>query len=78
MDDAVATGTTGLSWFKVAEDGLDGTNWAVDTMIANDGWHYFTLPTCVAPGEYLLRVELLALHSAGRAGQAQFYVGCAQ
>lgn len=47
-------------------------------MIANGGWHYFTLPSCVAPGDYLLRVELIALHSAGSVGQAQFYMECAQ
>jgi hypothetical protein len=42
--------------------------------MANAGWHYFTMPTCVAPGDYLMRVELLALHSASSAGGAQFYM----
>jgi cellulase len=39
---------------------------------------YFNLPTCVASGQYLLRVEVLALHSASKQGQAQFYQSCAQ
>jgi cellulase len=52
--------------------------WAVDEMIANNGWHYFDMPSCVAPGQYLMRVELLALHSAYSAGGAQFYMECAQ
>jgi cellulase len=52
--------------------------WAVDEMIANNGWHYFDMPSCVAPGQYLMRVELLALHSAGSPGGAQFYMECAQ
>jgi len=43
-------------------------------MIANGGWHYFTMPTCVASGEYLMRVELIALHNAGTSGGAQFYM----
>jgi cellulase len=43
-------------------------------MMENAGWHYFTMPTCVAPGDYLMRVELLALHSASSAGGAQFYM----
>ena len=47
-------------------------------MIQNGGWHYFTMPTCVAPGHYLMRVELLALHSASSQGAAQFYMECAQ
>ena len=47
-------------------------------MISNAGWHYFDMPSCVAPGQYLMRVELLALHSASTANQFQFYVECAQ
>lgn len=78
VSNAATSGTTGLSWFKVAEDGLWNGQWAVDRMISGNGWHYFELPTCVAPGDYLLRVELLALHSASIRGEAQFYVGCAQ
>jgi cellulase len=78
VDNAATAGTTGHKWFKVAESGLNGGVWAVDTMISNAGWHYFNMPTCVAPGDYLMRVELIALHSAGSAGQAQFYMECAQ
>ncbi|KAF2875207.1 glycoside hydrolase [Massariosphaeria phaeospora] len=78
VDNAATAGTTGLQWFKVAHDGLANGVWAVDTMINNKGWHYFTMPTCVAPGDYLLRVELIALHSASNQGQAQFYMECAQ
>jgi cellulase len=37
-------------------------------MIANAGWHYFTMPTCVAPSDYLMRVELIALHGAQNQG----------
>jgi lytic cellulose monooxygenase (C1-hydroxylating) len=47
-------------------------------MINNNGWVYFNLPQCVASGHYLMRVEILALHSAGKAGEAQFYQSCAQ
>lgn len=78
VDNAASAGTSGLKWFKIAEDGLNGGTWAVDTMIANQGWNYFTMPTCVAPGDYLMRVELIALHSAQQQGQAQFYMECAQ
>lgn len=78
VDDAATTDPAGLEWFKIAESGLNNGQWAVDTMIANDGWHYFTLPTCIAPGQYLMRVELIALHSASLEGEAQFYMECAQ
>lgn len=78
VSNAASTGTTGLQWFKVSEDGLSGGQWAVDRMIAAGGWHYFTMPSCIAPGNYLLRAELIALHSASSTGQAQFYMECAQ
>lgn len=74
VDNAASTGTSGLRWFKVAEEGLNGGKWGVDTMIQQGGWHYFTMPTCLASGNYLLRAELIALHSAYSPGGAQVYV----
>lgn len=78
-DAATAQVSASLKWFKVAEDNFDpATNtWGIDTMVANNGWSYFDMPTCIAPGDYLLRVELLALHSAYDMMGAQFYVSCA-
>lgn len=37
-----------------------------------------TIPECIANGDYLLRVEHIALHSASSIGGAQFYLACAQ
>ena len=37
-----------------------------------------TLPKSLPSGEYLLRAEHIALHSAGSSGGAQFYISCAQ
>ena len=45
-------------------------------LIANKGLWSFTMPS-LASGEYLLRGEILALHSAGSLGEAQFYMSCA-
>ncbi|KAF2278383.1 glycoside hydrolase family 61 protein-like protein [Westerdykella ornata] len=79
VDNAATAQPNGLRWFKVFEDGLDGSGqWGVDRMIQNGGWVDFTMPSCVAPGNYLLRAEIIALHSASKQGQAQFYMGCAQ
>lgn len=78
VDNAASASTSGQKWFKVFEDGLSGTTWGVDRMINNGGWVDFTMPSCVAPGQYLLRAEIIALHSASKSGGAQFYVGCAQ
>lgn len=38
----------------------------------------YTIPSCLKPGYYLVRHELLALHSAYQYPGAQFYPGCHQ
>lgn len=80
VSNAATTDKTGLKWFKIWEDTFDtgSKKWGVDNLISNNGWVYFQLPTCVAPGDYLLRVEVLALHSAKNSMGAQFYTSCAQ
>ncbi|AEO62422.1 glycoside hydrolase family 61 protein [Thermothielavioides terrestris NRRL 8126] len=80
VDNAASASQTGLKWFKIWQDGFDTSSktWGVDNLIKNNGWVYFHLPQCLAPGQYLLRVEVLALHSAYQQGQAQFYQSCAQ
>ncbi|PGG98856.1 hypothetical protein AJ80_09452 [Polytolypa hystricis UAMH7299] len=67
-----------LDWFKIAHTGLEGENWAVDTLRANNGKWTVQIPSSIANGEYLIRQEIIALHSAYAPGGAQFYVGCAQ
>lgn len=37
-----------------------------------------TLPKSLPSGEYLFRVEHIAMHGANTEGGAQFYIGCAQ
>ncbi|KAI5200434.1 carbohydrate-binding module family 1 protein [Aureobasidium subglaciale EXF-2481] len=84
VDDAVSASATGLKWFKIASDAVTSAGvWGVDNMIKNTdangfGWQKFTMPSCIAPGQYLMRVELLALHSANSPNGAQFYQSCAQ
>ncbi|KAG8748865.1 hypothetical protein FRC12_013752 [Ceratobasidium sp. 428] len=76
---ASQTTVTGLSWTKIYSGGLytDGL-WATDIANNNKGLIRVTLPCDLPPGDYLLRSELIALHSAGGANGAQLYVGCAQ
>lgn len=38
----------------------------------------FPIPSCIESGDYLFRIEHVALHSASTAGGAQFYISCAQ
>lgn len=55
---ALQTDVTGLGWFKVFEDGYDGTSWGVDRMVANHGVVNFTIPSCIPSGNYFLRAEM--------------------
>ncbi|KAF7770773.1 CAZyme family AA9 [Agaricus bisporus var. burnettii] len=78
IPDALQSDVTGLRWFKVYHDGLSNGVWGVDRLISNDGKVTFTVPQCIASGQYLLRVELIALHAAGSYPGAQLYMECAQ
>lgn len=77
---ALQSDVTGLQWFKIYEDGLIAANqsWGVDRMVANKGKVTFTIPSCIAAGQYLLRHEMIALHGAVTYPGAQFYMECAQ
>ncbi|ESK95764.1 endoglucanase ii [Moniliophthora roreri MCA 2997] len=75
---ATQTSVTGLKWFKIYEDGLSGGTWGVDRLVANKGKMSFTIPSCIPAGQYLLRVEIIALHGASSYPGAQFYMECAQ
>lgn len=48
--------------------------WAVEDLIAAGGIQRVTIPHCIENGDYLLRFELIALHSAYNNKGAQFYV----
>ena len=56
-------------WVKVAEEAWStATNdWAVQRMIQNKSRNTVTLPSTLASGKYLMRFDLLALHSANAA-----------
>ncbi|KFY30591.1 hypothetical protein V494_08100 [Pseudogymnoascus sp. VKM F-4513 (FW-928)] len=66
----------GDGWFKIAQDGYDGSKWGVDSLISAGGVQSFTIPSCIVNGDYLVRLEVLALHSAYDTGGAQFYMEC--
>ncbi|KAJ5960762.1 uncharacterized protein N7479_007912, partial [Penicillium vulpinum] len=72
---------TTLKFFKIDGVGLvDETNvpgiWADDQLIAqNSGW-MVEIPSTIAPGHYVLRHEMLALHGAGTEGGTQNYPQC--
>merc|ERR1712000_445263 len=50
--------------------------WASDALMANNLTGSVTVPSTIAPGNYVLRHEIIALHSAGQADGAQNYPFC--
>ncbi|KAI4863434.1 glycoside hydrolase family 61 protein [Hypoxylon rubiginosum] len=79
VDDA-ATADGSSSWFKIFELGYDPATkvWGNDLLNKNCGKQDVTIPSDIAPGDYLLRAETIALHTASQAGGAQFYMTCYQ
>ncbi|KAF9653186.1 glycoside hydrolase, partial [Thelephora ganbajun] len=62
-------------WFKIDEGGYTNGQWASEKLIANGNQWTSTIPAGLASGQYLVRYEIVALHSAG---QPQYYPGCVQ
>ncbi|EMC96205.1 glycoside hydrolase family 61 protein [Baudoinia panamericana UAMH 10762] len=72
---------TTLEFFKIDQVGLiDDTTepgtWGSDQLLANNNSWTVTIPPSIAPGNYVLRHEIIALHSAGTADGAQNYPQC--
>ncbi|WWC91508.1 uncharacterized protein L201_006454 [Kwoniella dendrophila CBS 6074] len=63
-----------LKWFKIAEDTFDGSKWPTDTVVSTLDWT-FKIPTDLKSGPYLVRHDLLAMHSTGA---PQVYPVCFQ
>ncbi|TQN68178.1 putative endo-beta-1,4-glucanase D, partial [Colletotrichum shisoi] len=77
-DAAAADGST--PFFKIFESGYFAENktWGNDLINKGCGKQSFTIPSDIAPGDYLLRAETVALHAAGSANGAQYYMSCYQ
>lgn len=84
-DASTADGSTG--WFKVFQDtwaknpsGSTGDDdyWGTKDLNTCCGKMNVKIPSDLAPGDYLLRAEAIALHTAASSGGAQFYMPCFQ
>ncbi|KAI0073226.1 family 61 endoglucanase [Panus rudis PR-1116 ss-1] len=74
-------GDTGAVWVKIDQDQYNpsrtGFEWG-ENIIRMKGAKYSVHIPDLAPGEYLLRHEILGLHVAGTLMGAQFYPNCVQ
>ncbi|GJC81421.1 endo-beta-1,4-glucanase D [Colletotrichum liriopes] len=77
-DAAAADGST--PFFKIFESGYFAENktWGNDLINEGCGKQNIVIPSDIAPGDYLLRAETVALHAAGSANGAQYYMSCYQ
>ncbi|KIN05614.1 glycoside hydrolase family 61 protein [Oidiodendron maius Zn] len=71
---AAAFDGSGNVWFKILDIGpiFPGGTWDLKQT------YTFNLPTCIQNGDYLLRIQSLAIHNPWPAGIPQFYIECAQ
>jgi cellulase len=75
-DDCTSVDPASLQWTKIHESGLnsDGT-WASDLLRQNGGLIHAKIPDSIAPGKYVLRSEIIALHRA-HINEPEFYMQC--
>jgi hypothetical protein len=78
---------SGANWFKIDEGGFSGdgvkvfldtekpSGWEIAKLVGGNKQWSSKVPTGLAPGNYLIRHELIALHQAN---SPQFYPECAQ
>ncbi|KAK5636744.1 hypothetical protein RRF57_012456 [Xylaria bambusicola] len=72
-------------WYKIFADSWsskgsvgDSDNWGTNDLNACCGKMDVKIPDDTPSGDYLLRAEVIALHTAGQSGGAQFYMSCYQ
>jgi len=65
---------TGQVWFKIFDDGPKFSGGSATWDLKST--YTFNLPSCIPAGEYLVRIQSLAIHNPG--ATPQFYISCAQ
>lgn len=76
--DCTKADKTALKWVKIDEAGYDAATkeWAAIALIKNNNTWSTTVPSTLAPGQYVFRHEIIALHGAQSANGAQNYPQC--
>ncbi|KAJ7289509.1 glycosyl hydrolase family 61-domain-containing protein [Mycena rebaudengoi] len=70
---------SGNVWFKIYQIPAITDGGTTITFPATDLDHVsFPIPAATPSGQYLIRIEHIAVHSASYFGGAQFYIACAQ
>lgn len=70
--------STTAKWFKVQQVGQDSDGKWAQAALMTGGVATVNIPKNIAPGNYLVRHEIIALHLAMTKGGAEFYPSCTQ
>jgi len=70
--------SSSAKWFKINQIGTFPNGTWVQAAVQSGTPANVTLPDNIAPGEYILRHEIIALHLATSLGGAEFYPSCTQ
>jgi lytic cellulose monooxygenase (C1-hydroxylating) len=73
--DCASADKSALSWVKIDEAGYDG-QWAAEKLMNNNFTWTTTVPSTIAPGNYVFRHEIINLHSGAEQNGAQLYPQC--
>ncbi|KAK7048363.1 glycosyl hydrolase family 61-domain-containing protein [Favolaschia claudopus] len=65
-------------WFKIQQVGRDASGAWAQASLNNGAPAMLKLPSNLAPGNYLLRHEIIALQNGVSQGGAEFYASCSQ
>ena len=72
------TGVGEKVWFKADEQAFqDEPGWPT-VKLADTGYVEMKVPECLAPGEYLIRHEIISMTECAKPFKCQLYPGCAQ
>jgi len=74
--DCASADKSALKWVKIDEAGFDG-QWAGEKLMKNNFTWTTTVPSTIAPGNYVFRNEIINLHSGAEPNGAQLYPQCA-
>ncbi|KAH0579354.1 hypothetical protein H2248_003494 [Termitomyces sp. 'cryptogamus'] len=70
--------STKAKWFKIDQQGQDASGKWIQAELPAGQPVTVTLPNTLAPGNYLIRHEIIALQGAVSMGGAEFYPSCSQ
>ncbi|CAG5156606.1 uncharacterized protein ALTATR162_LOCUS4403 [Alternaria atra] len=74
--DCAVVDKASLKWIKIDEAGFEDGSWAGQKLMDNDFTWTTTVPSTIAPGNYVFRNEIINLHDGATKNGAQLYPQC--